>query len=172
MIEYHRYIMYFLVTGIFGFLSSALSSWFLSSPVLLRYRCFIINGRLQNCYRAKLFQITEQFIGFRASDVIGIGINGCNILVDVCFKKDDSNLCHFQSAVRNQCGRRGDIDNPYEISIGNEILSRIYVYPNLARIFGTDYIHVDNDDDTNNSPLCDVDGDSLSIYSGELANIN
>eukprot|EP01036_Dinobryon_divergens_P033202 gene33202-42936_t len=97
--------------------------------------------RLQNCYRAKLFQITEQFIGFRTSD----------------------------SAVRNQCGRRGDIDNPYEISIGNEIVSRVYAYQNLARIFDTDYIHVDNDDDTNNSPLCDEDGDSLSIYNKALS---
>jgi hypothetical protein len=41
----------------------------------------------------------------------------------------------------------------------------------LVRIFVDDYVHADDIDDPNNSPYCDLQSNSLSIFSGEVANI-
>ena len=130
---------------------------------------------MKKCFRAKVFQLAQQFRGHLTSSVNGIGIEGLDIVVDVCFK-DEPGLLDFQGALINQCGRKrrlDDNDEPYSYSIINEVISRLYFYQNLVRILGNDYMHhhADNDDDANNSPLCDSEGDSLSIYSAELANI-
>eukprot|EP01035_Chromulina_nebulosa_P039734 gene39734-53719_t len=144
--------------AVFGLLS-----WFSFSVGLYRYQCVLKNGRLKKCFRAKVFQLAQQFRGHRTSGVNGIGVDGPDIVVDVCFK-DEPGLLDFQGALINQCGRKrrlDDNDEPYSYSIINEVISRLYFYQNLVRILGNDYMHhhADNDDDANNSPLCDSEGD-------------
>eukprot|EP01035_Chromulina_nebulosa_P004187 gene4187-5718_t len=140
-----------------------LLSWLSFSVGLYRYQCVLKNGRLKKCFRAKVFQLAQQFRGHLTSSVNGIGIEGLDIVVDVCFK-DEPGLLDFQGALINQCGRKrrlDDNDEPYSCSIINEVMSRLYFYQNLVRILGNDYVHhhADNDDDANNSPLCDSEGD-------------
>jgi len=157
-----------------GYFALPLFSWFSFSAGLFRYRCSIINGRLKKCNRAKIFQITEEFLGYKCNNASGIGVEGHNISVDVCFK-EESRLLLFQSALRRQCGKKRRLDDnqdQYASIVCDEILSRVFFYRNLVRIFGDDYRHADNEDDGNNSPLCDLEGDTLSIFSAEVANIN
>jgi len=91
--------------------------------------------------RAKIFQITEEFNGHKCSNVSGIVVEGHNINIDVCFK-EESSLLKFQSALRRQCGRKRRLDDDqdqYTSFVGDEIISKLFPYQNLVRIFGDDY---------------------------------
>jgi len=89
--------------------------------------------------------------------------------------KEESSLLKFQSALRRQCGKKRRLDDnqdQYASIVCDEIISKLFSYEKLVRIFGDDYQHVDDDDDPNNSSLCDLECDTLSIFSAELANMN
>jgi hypothetical protein len=151
---------------------SSLFSWLSFSSGLYRYQCIIKNGRFKKCFRANVFKLAQQFRGYKALEVSGIGVNAHDIVVDVCFKEEGC-LLDFQGAIRDHCGSkrlRDDAEDSYVHSVVDEVQSRLYFNRNLIRIFGSDYSP--HAADTNNSPPCDSEGDSLSIYSGVIANIH
>lgn len=133
----------------------------------------ILNGRVKKCHRAKIFQITEDLLGYKSDCVRGIEVVGHNISVDVCFKEESRQL-RFQSALKylyREKRRRDCSEDQYDSIVRDEMLSGVFFDRNLVRIFGEDYRHADDNDDPNNSPPCD-EGDTLSIFSGERANIS
>eukprot|EP01035_Chromulina_nebulosa_P062012 gene62012-84804_t len=78
----------------------------------------------------------------------------------------------LMSFVRKEYRKRlRDEDDMYQLSIEEETTSNVYICWGSTRIFGSDYVHL-NDEHEFNSPDCDTDGNSLSIFSFELANNN
>lgn len=117
----------------------------------------IINGRLRSRTKEKIFQITEDFLGYKCSNVQvnGIEFEGQNVKIDVCFR-EKSSLLYYQSAIRRQWGKKRQHNQDQNATIvSDEMLSRVYFHQNLVRIFVDDY---------------DTEGDTLSIFDGEVAN--
>lgn len=117
--------------------------------------------------------LAEKHHACKSSNVLGISKSGYDIAVDLLFE-EKSKLMDFQSSIRAQfrSKRRLDEDDPFAISIENEIdTGRLYLYPGLTRIFMDDYQHSDDTGDSKNSPPCDFDADSISIFTAEVVNI-
>jgi hypothetical protein len=116
--------------------------------------------------------MAEKYHGWKAPGLVGIGVDRNNILVDLCFK-EESKLLDFQSGVRDLFRKKRQLDeDEFKTYIADEKVSRIDITASLVRIMAENYEHPDGIDDPNNSPYCDLQSNSLSIFSGEVANIN
>lgn len=120
-----------------------------------------------------MFDLAEKNHAWRANTIPGISKNGFDITVDLLFE-EKSKMLDFQSSIRAQCRpkRQLDEEDPFAVLIQDEIdNARLYLYSGLTRIFVDEYEHSDDNDDSKNSPPCDLDADSISIFSAEVVNI-
>jgi hypothetical protein len=117
--------------------------------------------------------MAEKNHAWKSNTIEGISKDGYDIKVELLFK-DGSRLLDFQTSIREQFRRKrklDDEDDPFAFTIIEMDHERIYRYSGLTRIFSEDYQHFDDADDSNNSPPCDTDADSIGFFSAEVVNI-